>query len=88
MHVLGNIGRHHWTECLKISKTANFESNLLTTNENTAGRKNASSRKILLWRTFVNFRSFAELYLRSLQTKFVNFINFKALFSVVSTDVP
>ena len=49
-----------------------------------------TSRKILLrWGTFVNFDSFTELYQGSLKTnrfQFGNFTNFKALFSVVSTD--
>ena len=39
----------------------------------------------------VNFRNFADLYLRSLKSisfNFGTFTNFKALFSVVSTDFP
>ena len=36
--------------------------------------------------TSMNFRNFAELYLQSITFKFGNFSNFKALFSMVSTD--
>ena len=38
--------------------------------------------------TSMNFGNFAELYLQSITFKFGNFSNFKALFSMVSTDFP
>ena len=47
MDKFGKIRPHHWTEHLKITKTAKFESDLLKTNEDTAPQ----SREIL--QTFV-----------------------------------
>ena len=53
---------HRWKCRLKVSKLALFESDLLNTNEDIAPQ----SRRIL--QTSVNFRNFADLYLRSLKT--------------------
>ena len=64
----------------KISKIAKFESDLLKTNEDTAPQ----SREIL--QTFEELYPFAHL--RRITFKFGNFTDLKALFSVVSTDLP
>ena len=47
MDKFSKIRQHHWKECLKISKIAKFESDLLKTNDDTAPQ----SREIL--QTFV-----------------------------------
>ena len=56
-------------ERLKISKTVNFESDLLKTNEDIAFERREILQTALVWwgahtQTSVNFRNFAKLYLR------------------------
>ena len=40
MDELGKIRRHHWKECLKISKIAKFEIELFKTNKDSSRSKN------------------------------------------------
>ena len=84
MNKFGKICQHHWKECYKISKIAKFE--------------NEISQMFVWWgaqtcpptykqpKIFVILRSYNLAHLRCITFKFDNFTNFKALFSMVSTD--
>ena len=88
--------RHHWKKLLKISKISKFESDLLKKKKNNysssksrnfiCGRLHGGGYKLAPDHTTLVSYIFARL--RRIAFKFGNFTNFKALFSVVSTDVP
>ena len=75
MDKFGKIRQHHWKECLKISKIAKFESDLLKTNEDIASQTRTILQMFVWWwgggdtnlpstiQTSVNFCNFAKQYL-------------------------
>jgi len=103
MDKLEKIHQFRWKERIKFSKIAKFESGLWKTNEDMPPqvatfyrRLYGGGHKLFLpsyptIQTFVNFRNFAVLYLRSLKTyhhESGQFAYFKELFPMVSTDFP
>ena len=72
MDKFSKIRQHHWKECLKISKIAKFESDLLKTNEDIASQTRTILQMFVWWwgtnlpstiQTSVNFCNFAKQYL-------------------------
>ena len=99
MDKLRNIRRHHWKERLKISKIAKFGSNLLKTNEDIAPQKCEISQTAMVGaqtcpppyqrlKIITTLHSYIFARLRPITFKPCSFTNFKALFPVVTTDVP
>ena len=97
MDKFGKIRRHHWKERYKINKIAKFESDLLKTYEDIAlqtfvwwGAGGGGKFVPLFPHTnvcnFSTLRRYIFISFQQVTFKFGNFPNFKALFSVVSTD--
>ena len=94
MDKFGKIRRHHWKERYKINKIAKFESDLLKTYEDIApqtfvwwgGGKFVPLFPHTNVRNFSTLRRYIFISFQQVTFKFGNFPNFKALFSVVSTD--
>ena len=92
----GKIRRHYWKERLKITKIAKFESDtsLASDLQNFTDVCMVGGTNLpLTIQTFVKFLDFKEVYLHKFSTKLItfklgNFINWKALFWVLSTDFP
>ena len=77
MDKFGKIRQHDWKECLKISKIAKFESDLLKTNEDIASQTRTILQMFVWWwgtnlpstiQTSVNFCNFAKQYLSALSS--------------------
>ena len=79
MDKFGKIRQHHWKECLKISKIAKFESDLLKTNEDIASQTRTILQTFVWWggggtnlpptiQTSVHFCNFAKQYLSALSS--------------------
>ena len=85
MDQFGQIRRHHWKERLKISKIAKFESD---THEDTAPQSCENLQTLPTLQTNVTNITNVRKISRQITFKLGDFINFKALFSVVSTDFP
>ena len=99
MDKFGKIRRHHWKKRYKINKIAKFESDLLKTYERygasnvcmggSGGQVCAPPPPPPPHTNVCNFstlRSCIFISFQQITFKFGNFINFIALFSVVSTD--
>ena len=104
MDKLRNIRRHHWKERLKITKIAKFESDLLKTNQDIAPQGREILQTFVCWgggggtslcpppykrlKIITTLHSYIFARLRRITFKPGSFTNFKALFPVVTTDVP
>ena len=98
MDKLGKIHRHHWKECLNISKIVNFESDAFYASKDIARQRCENLQTFVWWgaslcpppykrlQNFMTLRSYIFVSFQQITFKLGNFINLKVFFLVVSMD--